>query len=405
MDFIKRPSYLDFLVRSRDKENIAVLTGLRGSGKTTVLRRYMKWLADAGVPQNRILYFDLGQRSLNAVKNPEDLVSHIIRRLSPEGKNYIFLDEAQDFPHFEKAADSLFLRKDTDLCLSVSGSPSVTAGLRSLLPGRCVEMTVFPLSFAEYNEACSEQSSASEKVTAYLRGSTMPGAAFFYDSRRETEGIFSTVILKDVLLQNRRFSPSLMLRILTFLAAHAGESLSFPSLSLKLGRPGHPLSAHTLHLYIEGLCRSGLLQKISVKQPGQSHILPDICQYYMTDPGMLGCLLEQRRLFPSLLVRHTAAMELLRRGCSVFGTPDQSIDFMTEDPGSRTLWQILFSPSAPEAGKKTAALYSAPSVYRKYILTPLPAAFSSSPEVAVTDMYSWLTEPSRFSLLLSGDKK
>lgn len=399
MDFIKRPAYLDFLIRNRDKENITVLTGLRRSGKTTIFRSYMKWLAESGVPRNRILYFDLGQRSLRSSQSPEELISDVIRRLSPREKNYVFLDEAQDSPHFENAADFLFLRKDIDLCLSVSGSSSVTAPLRRLLPGRCLEMTVFPLSFSEYNDASSEQSSASEKVTAYLRGSTMPGAAFFYDSRKETEGIFSTVLLKDVLLQNRRFSPSLMMKILTFLSVHGGETLSFPTLSRELGRPGHPLTEHTLHRCIDGLCQSGLLQKIEVKMPGQSDINTGSFQYYMTDPGMLGCLLEQRRLLPSLLVRHTAAVEFLRRGYSVYGTPDQSIDFITEDPGFRTLWQILFSPSDPDAVKKADALLKAPAMYRKYILTPLPVSFPTSPEITVTDLYSWLTAPPSFSPL------
>ena len=86
MDFIKRPAYLDFLIRNRDKENITVLTGLRRSGKTTIFRSYMKWLAESGVPRNRILYFDLGQRSLRSSQSPEELISDVIRRLSPREK-------------------------------------------------------------------------------------------------------------------------------------------------------------------------------------------------------------------------------------------------------------------------------------------------------------------------------
>ena len=147
---IERTEYLDFLKKLKDKNIIKVVTGIRRCGKSTLFELYKKYLLENGVNKNQII-------SLN-FENPKDMIfndwkelyTYIEDKLLPDKMNYIFLDEIQVIPNFEKTVDGLFINKNVDLYITGSNSYMLSGELATYLTGRYMQIHMLPLSFKEY---------------------------------------------------------------------------------------------------------------------------------------------------------------------------------------------------------------------------------------------------------------
>ncbi len=147
---IERPQYLNFLLRNKDLPLIKVITGVRGSGKSTLFTLYKDYLTTHGVPVERIISINFEDLAFEDLQEYHALYRYITERLSPKGKNYIFLDEIQNVPQFEKVINSLFIKDNIDLYITGSNVHFLTDDLATLLDGRYVKMQMRPLSFQEF---------------------------------------------------------------------------------------------------------------------------------------------------------------------------------------------------------------------------------------------------------------
>ena len=151
MKLIERPQYLNFLLRNKDLPLIKVITGIRGSGKSTLFTTlYKDYLTTHGVPVERIISINFEDLAFQDLQEYHALYRYITKRLSPKGKNYIFLDEIQNVPQFEKVINSLFTKDNIDLYITGSNAHFLTDDLATLLDGRYVKMQMRPLSFQEF---------------------------------------------------------------------------------------------------------------------------------------------------------------------------------------------------------------------------------------------------------------
>ena len=155
---LPRPKYIDKLNKLRDKQIIKVLTGVRRSGKSTILKLYQEQLLKAGVKQEQIQVLNFEDLGLATITDYLKLYQYIDQRLIPDKMNYIFLDEIQDIPHFEKAIDSLFIKQNVDLYVTGSNAFMLSGELATLLAGRYIEIPVYPFSFKEFLASVPELS-------------------------------------------------------------------------------------------------------------------------------------------------------------------------------------------------------------------------------------------------------
>ena len=156
MKLIERPQYLNFLLRNKDLPLIKVITGVRGSGKSTLFTLYKDYLTTHGVPVERIISINFEDLAFEDLQEYHALYRYITERLSPKRKNYIFLDEIQNVPQFEKVINSLFTKDNIDLYITGSNAHFLSDDLPTLLAGRYVEMQMLPLSFREFLSGLSE---------------------------------------------------------------------------------------------------------------------------------------------------------------------------------------------------------------------------------------------------------
>ena len=150
---IQRPEYLKELKNFKDKELIKVITGIRRCGKSTLLEMYRKMLVEDGISSDQIININLEDLQYNFIENYMDLYNYINNNLQKNKKNYIFIDEIQKIPEFQKVADSLYINKNVDLYITGSNANLLSSELSTLLTGRYVEIKMLPLSFKEYKEA------------------------------------------------------------------------------------------------------------------------------------------------------------------------------------------------------------------------------------------------------------
>ena len=170
MKLIERPQYLNFLLRNKDLPLIKVITGVRGSGKSTLFTLYKDYLTTHGVPVERIISINFEDLAFEDLQEYHALYRYITERLSPKGKNYIFLDEIQNVPQFEKVINSLFIKDNIDLYITGSNVHFLTDDLATLLDGRYVKMQMRPLSFQEFLSGLSAPMPIKAAYEAYTLG-------------------------------------------------------------------------------------------------------------------------------------------------------------------------------------------------------------------------------------------
>ena len=167
---IPRKEYLENLIALRDKQFIKVITGVRRCGKSTLFELYIEYLKQTGVESSQIISVNLEALENADLLDYKALYNYIISKLVPDKNNYIFIDEVQKCNGFEKAVDSLFIKKNCDVYITGSNAYLLSGELATLLSGRYVQIDMLPFSFKEYYEASKTSGkNKRELFDSYLR--------------------------------------------------------------------------------------------------------------------------------------------------------------------------------------------------------------------------------------------
>src|SRR5665647_3342416 len=218
MERIQRPEYLDFLIRSRDKQIIKVLSGVRRCGKSTLFEIYRDYLLSKGVNENQIISINFEDIEYEDLTDYVKLYSYVKDLLLPEQINYVFLDEVQHVAQFEKVVDSLFIKKNIDLYITGSNAYFMSGELATLLTGRYIELKMLPLSFKEYCDGNKKNIPLSQKYLSYVQSGSFPYILHYENNKKEVQeylsGIYNSILLKDVVARFR-ISDVMMLESVT----------------------------------------------------------------------------------------------------------------------------------------------------------------------------------------------
>lgn len=387
----ERRDYMEFLLRNRDREMVKVLTGMRGAGKTTLLAQYIHHLRQSGVPENRILYLDLSEPEMQRHFPQETLYRYILSRLPGGQPAYIFLDEVQELPDFARLADGLFRIRHFDLCLAGSAMDRSLSSLTSLLPGRCRIRTVYPLSFSE-TAAGRETPPQDRDLLRYAEGSSLPGLFHKEALHSALDTILSAALFHE-LCDDASLRTGLLLKILRYLAEHAGEPVAMQAMETATGRAGRPLLEKTLRSYLRCLEEAGLLLTVpSVTISDGTLPEPDgrTIRFFFSDGAMAGLWSRRGRTEWQCLCNATA-VELFRRYGAVETAASEvgPVDFLTGRREIPVLWQLIPHGDDRDAPQKWQALLAAPATCRKIVLTFTPEAFPGAPSVFVRPLLPW----------------
>lgn len=343
---IKRTEYLNRLITWREKEVIKVVTGVRRCGKSTLFELFADYLKSTGVEDEQIIKVNLEDIAFEELQNYKALYNYVKERLCKDKYSYVFLDEIQNCKGFEKAVDSLFIQPKVDVYITGSNAYMLSGELATLLSGRYITIDMLPLSFKEYCTAISGTKTPAEHFNDYLRFGSFP-----YVSKLEhtdsvvipyIEGIYNTILIKDVAKREGITDVSLLENIVKFVASCIGSPISAKKISDTIGAGGRKISVNTVDSYLRALTDSYIFYKAERYDiKGRQH-LKTLGKYYLVDTGLRNLLLTSTAADLGHIIENLVYLELLRRGykVSIGKLADKEVDFVAKGTEGITYYQV-----------------------------------------------------------------
>lgn len=338
MALIERKEYTDWLKRYRDKKIIKVITGLRRVGKSTIFELYIAQLLKEGVAPEQIVKINFEELENEPLLDRSVLYRYLTDKLLPDRKLYIFLDEVQRVPEFEKVVDSLFVKDNVDLYITGSNAKFLSSEIATLLTGRYVEINVLPLSFREYSDHFAASGKDRRALFMdYVTYGALPGMFMFdtgsAEQREYVESVYKTILEKDVLRRNSAASRQLVESLLSYLVYNIGCLTSAKRISDTLNSNGTKVSYNTVNSYIETLQDCFFIYKADRYDIVGKEYLKLINKYYVTDFGFKYYILNNRTVELSQILENLVFLELKRRRFKIATgkIAEKEVDFIVRD--------------------------------------------------------------------------
>ena len=342
MSEIIRRLYLDRLKSGRDRTDVVkVITGMRRSGKTVLMRQFIRELKDSGIPDDRVVYMNFESRDWERVSTHSDLLDHI-SSLGIEGRIYVFLDEIQRVQSWERAVNSLQVDFDADVYITGSNAYLLSSDLSTYISGRYMELRILPLSFSEFLELHPGEKDT--RFMQYLRTGSLPIVDPDGDETFEQDlltGVFNTVLVKDVLEHTGSSDASVLLDVARFLYSNVGNVTSCNSIAQTLREDNRQVRR-----YLDSMADAFLIYKAERYDIRGKRPLDTLEKYYVSDTGMRNAVLGiSSREDISRLVENVVYLELIRRGYEVavgkYG--DTEVDFTARRGNVVEYYQVTLS--------------------------------------------------------------
>ncbi len=346
---INREEYLNELIRWKDKDLIKVVTGIRRCGKSTLFDLFIDYLKTSGVKSNQIIYINLEDADYD-FKDYKELYHFINEKIISEDNFYVFLDEVQNVPGFQRAVDSLYIKKNVDVYITGSNAYLLSGELATLLSGRYIEIKMLPLSFKEYVSAF-DNNNYQQLFLDYMRNGGMPGNINILKSNvndldKYLDGIFSTIVYKDIMARNNITDKLLLESVIKYIFDSIGSPISIKKISDTLTSKGISTSNHTVENYITALLESFLIYKAERFDVKGKNLLARDYKYYVVDSGLRSYLLGKKAdIDMGHILENIVYLELLRRGYKVYvgKVDDLEVDFVAENRDGLRYYQVALT--------------------------------------------------------------
>jgi predicted AAA+ superfamily ATPase len=395
-----RTRYLQELLLFKDKAPVKVITGVRRCGKSTLLDLLEAHLLDSGVPQKRIIRMNFESLEWASIQNASALFAAVKAALQKQGMNYVLLDEVQFVPEWEKAVNSLRLLKNTDLYITGSNAKLLASEIATQLSGRFVEIKMLPLSFREFLDfqAVPPEGDLSGHFQKYLEAGGFPGAIDFLDSDRSVrlllDGIYNTVLLKDVVERNAVRDPDLLEAVARYLCANVGNLVSTKKISDYLTSAGRKTNSETIDNYVRMLEAAFFFYRARrFDLRGKLHLKTQE-KFYLVDLGIRSTVLGIQGDY-GFLIENVVYFELLRRGfeVSIGKLGDLEIDFVATKSRKRIYIQVcasLLDPGTRE--RELKPLFAIPDHHEKWVISMDKIGPADFDGVRNVNLLEWLVE-------------
>jgi len=380
MKKIIRSQYIAELQKLKDINLIKVITGIRRSGKSTLLRQFQEELKKSGVKPKNIISLNLEEMENEALLDRHILYNHIINTVNPKQKNYIFIDEIQNIPQFEKLVDSLFVKDYIDLYITGSNAYFLSSELATLLTGRYIEIQMLPLSFSEFSQPYPESKSKYEIFEDYMQFGGFPEASNMLHSTAKDQinnylsGVFRTIVEKDIMTRNLIRSKFDFDLLTEFMLDSVASYVSPNKVANTMASNGNKINKETVDNYIRNLTDSFILYKAQRYDIKGKKLLQTINKFYTVDIGIITAMLRRNsNINRGHLLENVVYLELLRRYKTVFigKNAEKEVDFIASDiNGEIAYYQVALTVRDEKTlERELSALVSIRDFFPKYLIT------------------------------------
>lgn len=404
-ELINRPEYLNQLIQNKDVDLVKIVTGIRRCGKSSLLDLFHQHLLNHGIADSNIIHMNLESLRYRDLKDYLVFYDYVSERIAKSGKTYLIFDELQVIEHWEKAIESFRLDFDVDIYITGSNAYLLSTEFSTLLSGRYVEIRMLPLSFKEFLDfyEFAPDISIEEKFQKYLQFGGMPilREYRFNEARsiQALEGIYSTVILRNILQRNTQSNQGLLHKLMLFLCSNIGSITSPSSIGNVLSNEGNiegkgkKIASQTVEKYISMLRSAFIFYSVERYDVKGKQLLKTLGKNYIIDLGFRNMLLSYRDADRGHIIENIVFLELIRRDYHVYigKFKETEIDFVAEKPNDKLYIQVTESMLSPETRERELRpLQMIPDNYEKIVLSMDRNYITSYDGIKSLNLIDWL---------------
>lgn len=394
---IERPDYLEELICFKEKDLIKIVTGIRRCGKSTLFDLYIEYLLSNGVDKTQIIRMNLEEYEFNGINDYHDLYNYVDSRLVSDKMNYVFIDEVQKVSDFQRACDSLYIKRNVDLYITGSNSKLLSGELATLLSGRYIEIKMLPLSFKEYISYVGDVD-IQKKYIDYITKSSFPYTLKLNSSkeiRMYLDGVYNTVIVNDIAERKDISDISMLKDVIKFMFDNIGNLCSSTSIANIMTSNGRKISVPTVEKYLEALVQAFVLYKVSRYDIKGKHYLITGSKYYLADVGLRYYLLGSKQADDGHILENVVYLELLRRGYEVYigKNEDSEVDFVAVNERGVEYYQVSYTVKEQKTLERELKPLNTISDHNpKFLLTTDFTPYTSHNGIKQINVFDWLLE-------------
>ena len=405
-ELVDRPEYLNQLILNKDIDLVKIVSGIRRSGKSSILDLFHQHLLDTGIPEANIIHMNLESLRYRDLTDYLTFYDYVSERISHNGRTYLIFDELQTVEHWEKAIESFRIDFDVDIYITGSNAYLLSSEFSTLLAGRYIEIRVLPLSFKEFLTfyEFNPEISIEEKFQKYLQFGGMPVLKEFQFNvsgiNQALEGIYSTIVLRDVLQRNPQINQNTLHKVMLFLSSNIGSITSPNKIGNVLSAEGDikktkekNIAGKTVERYISMLQNAFIIYSINRYDIKGKQLLKTLGKNYLVDMGFRNLLLGYRDADRGHIIENIVFLELLRRHYRVYigKVGENEIDFIAENPEEKIYIQVTESMQSPETRQRELRpLQMIPDNYEKIILSMDRSFITSYDGIKSINLIDWL---------------
>lgn len=378
---VNRELYLHALLPFVDKPLVKIISGLRRSGKSSVLLLLKDWLVARGCRASSILHVNMESFNFSNIESGEDLYAYIKQRIVLGQKHYLLLDEIQEIEGWEKAVNACILDFEIDIYLTGSNSHLLSSELATFLAGRYVEFSVYTLSFGEFlsfraHYQTGKSENLSNSFKHYLRIGGFPllhTAEYPIDvAYKVVYDIYSSVILRDTIQRHKIRDIELLERVVKYVMDNIGNTFSGKNVADYFKSQQRKIDINTVYNYLLALESAFIIYRVSRYDLKGKEILKTQEKFYVGDSSLVYAVMGYRDRMTSGMLENTVFLELKRRGYSVYVGKygDKEIDFVGEKAGQKIYIQVAYKLELENTVQREfAPLLAISDQFPKYVVS------------------------------------
>lgn len=398
---IIREKYLKKMIDAKDTDFIKVITGMKRTGKSTLLLMFRDYLLANGVKEENIVHINFESAKYDDIKDYKDLYKYIEDKVKDE-KIYLLLDEIQSVSSWEKAINSFKVDFNMDIYITGSNAYLLSSELSTLLSGRYIEIKMYPLSFKEFLVFNNyDENNLEEKFNEYLKYGGLPAITLIKGNDElilsYLNDIYNTIVKKDIIDRNNIKDVALLENIIKYLFNNVGSPISSNKISdyLNSNKVVQKSNHQTIDNYLNMLEKSYIIYKADRTDVKSKSLLKTLGKYYVSDSGIRNIILGFRNINEGHLLENIVYLELLRRGyrVNIGKIGDYEVDFVAENPHTIRYYQVAQSISDEDVrAREIRSLENIPDNYEKIILSMDKSINNDYNGIKVRNIISWLLD-------------
>ncbi len=400
-NMIIRENYLKKIIDAKDTDFIKVITGMKRTGKSTLLLMFRDYLLANGVKEENIVHINFESAKYDDIKDYKDLYKYIEDKVKDE-KIYLLLDEIQSISSWEKAINSFKVDFNMDIYITGSNAYLLSSELSTLLSGRYIEIKMYPLSFKEFLVFNNyDENNLEEKFNEYLKYGGLPAITLIKGNDElilsYLNDIYNTIVKKDIIDRNNIKDVALLENIIKYLFNNVGSPISTKKISdyLNSNKVVQKSNHQTIDNYLNMLEKSYIIYKADRTDVKSKSLLKTLGKYYVSDSGIRNIILGFRNINEGHLLENIVYLELLRRGyrVNIGKIGDYEAHFVAENPHTIRYYQVAQSISDEDVrAREIRSLENIPDNYEKIILSMDRSINNDYNGIKVRNIISWLLD-------------